>query len=87
VYHPALSLGQLHKSPEFGDTRHLAQAAISDGMPAEQVICVKDSAEAAKVLPPMLQKSDTILLKGSRGVKLELVAHALAGQPAMADAH
>ena len=68
-------------------TRHLAQQAIACGMPASSVLTVADSAEAADKLPPLLCPGDTILLKGSRGVRLERVAAALAGTSSMAEAH
>ena len=61
----------------------LADAAIAAGMPT-------DTLWSASLTPPPLRTSchryfcpgDTILLKGSRGVRLELVATALAGTSA-----
>jgi UDP-N-acetylmuramyl pentapeptide synthase len=44
---------------------------------------VADAAEAAELLPGLLQPGDTVLVKGSRGVGLEVVAESLqAAQPA-----
>jgi UDP-N-acetylmuramoyl-tripeptide--D-alanyl-D-alanine ligase len=40
---------------------------------------VADAAEAAALLPELVQPGDTVLLKGSRGVGLEAVAEALTG--------
>jgi UDP-N-acetylmuramoyl-tripeptide--D-alanyl-D-alanine ligase len=40
---------------------------------------VADAAQAAALLPELLRPGDTVLLKGSRGVGLEVVAEALAG--------
>jgi UDP-N-acetylmuramoyl-tripeptide--D-alanyl-D-alanine ligase len=39
---------------------------------------VADAAEAASILPELLEPGDTVLVKGSRGVGLEAVAEALA---------
>jgi UDP-N-acetylmuramoyl-tripeptide--D-alanyl-D-alanine ligase len=41
-------------------------------------IAVADAAEAASILPELLEPGDTVLVKGSRGVGLEAVAEALA---------
>jgi UDP-N-acetylmuramoyl-tripeptide--D-alanyl-D-alanine ligase len=42
---------------------------------------VEDAREAAEVLGGLLRTGDTVLVKGSRGVGLEVVAEALAGGP------
>jgi UDP-N-acetylmuramoyl-tripeptide--D-alanyl-D-alanine ligase len=50
-----------------------------------EIHAVADAAEAAAILPELLQPGDTVLVKGSRGVGLELVCQALtssAGAPA-----
>ena len=38
---------------------------------------VADAAEAAAILPELLEPGDVVLVKGSRGVGLEVVAEAL----------
>ena len=38
---------------------------------------VADAAEAAALLPELVEDGDTVLVKGSRGVGLEVVAEAL----------
>jgi UDP-N-acetylmuramyl pentapeptide synthase len=46
---------------------------------------VADAVEAAAILPELLQPGDIVLVKGSRGVGLELVCQSLAssaGAPA-----
>jgi UDP-N-acetylmuramoyl-tripeptide--D-alanyl-D-alanine ligase len=43
---------------------------------------VADAAEAASMLPELLEPGDTVLVKGSRGVGLEAVAEALADEAA-----
>ncbi len=60
-----------------GHARALADAAIASGMPSGNVQFVADAEAAARLAPQLVQSGDTVLLKGSRGVKLELVANAL----------
>jgi UDP-N-acetylmuramoyl-tripeptide--D-alanyl-D-alanine ligase len=43
------------------------------------VRAVPDARAAAQALPALLREGDTVLVKGSRGVGLELVAEALRG--------
>jgi len=57
---------------------HLAQA-MADGYRGE-VHRVKGAAEAAAIVPDLLARDDVVLVKGSRGVGLELVCQALAGE-------
>jgi UDP-N-acetylmuramoyl-tripeptide--D-alanyl-D-alanine ligase len=54
-----------------------ADAALNAGLPSGSVRWLPDSGEAAAVLPSLLQPGDTVLLKGSRGMKMERVAEAL----------
>jgi UDP-N-acetylmuramoyl-tripeptide--D-alanyl-D-alanine ligase len=51
-------------------------AAMSEGY-AGEVRSVEDAAEAATVVPELLRPGDVVLVKGSRGVGLELVCRAL----------
>jgi UDP-N-acetylmuramoyl-tripeptide--D-alanyl-D-alanine ligase len=44
-----------------------------------EVVALPDAAAAAEAVPAMLRPGDTVLLKGSRGVGLEVVARALEG--------
>ncbi len=60
-----------------GHARAIADAAIAAGMPLDSVRFAADAAAAAQLAPQLIQPGDTVLLKGSRGVKLELVANAL----------
>lgn len=59
-------------------TRETAVAAIQAGLEASRVRWVADASVAAGFVPGLLQDNDTLLLKGSRGVKLEVVAEAVA---------
>ena len=52
----------------------LANAAIAAGMPPSAVQHVGTSAEAADLLVPMLRAGDVVLVKGSRGVRTDIVA-------------
>jgi UDP-N-acetylmuramoyl-tripeptide--D-alanyl-D-alanine ligase len=51
-------------------------AAMADAYDGE-IHCVADAAEAAAILPELVQAEDVVLVKGSRGVGLELVCRAL----------
>jgi UDP-N-acetylmuramoyl-tripeptide--D-alanyl-D-alanine ligase len=53
-------------------------AHFADGYGGE-VIALPDAQAAAAAVPDLLQPGDTVLLKGSRGVGLEVVARALEG--------
>ncbi len=54
-------------------------AAIADGY-GGAVRSVTDAAEAAAVVPGLLARDDIVLVKGSRGVGLELVCRTLGGE-------
>jgi len=54
--------------------RAMAQAAVEAGMPASAVTHVATSAEAADVLVPWLREGDVVLVKGSRGIRTDIVA-------------
>jgi UDP-N-acetylmuramoyl-tripeptide--D-alanyl-D-alanine ligase len=52
----------------------MAAAAVAAGMPPSAVRHVGTSADAADVLLPMLRDGDVVLVKGSRGVRTDIVA-------------
>jgi len=52
----------------------MARAAVAAGMPEASVRHVATSAEAADALGPMLREGDVVLVKGSRGVRTDIVA-------------
>ena len=53
--------------------RMLGAAAVAAGMPSERVIHCETSEAAASRLTAMLKADDVVLVKGSRGVRTELV--------------
>ena len=55
----------------------MANAAVGAGMPAFAVRHVATSAEAADAVLPMLREGDLVLVKGSRGVRTDIVADRL----------
>jgi UDP-N-acetylmuramoyl-tripeptide--D-alanyl-D-alanine ligase len=60
-----------------GDAEQLVEAAVSGGIPREQAKFFATSDEAAEFLERFLQAGDLLLVKGSRGVKMERVVEAL----------
>jgi UDP-N-acetylmuramoyl-tripeptide--D-alanyl-D-alanine ligase len=57
-----------------------AAGARQQGMPAERVQIVASHVEAAERLRALLQSGDRLLVKGSRGMRMEKVGAALRGQ-------
>lgn len=55
-------------------------AEMGEGFRAGEIHRVPDAEAAAELLPMLLHARDTVLVKGSRGVGLERVAQALAGE-------
>lgn len=61
--------------------RLIAEAAREAGMNPEQVFSVREPDEATVIIESVLSEGDVILIKGSRGVKLDRVVSALARPP------
>jgi UDP-N-acetylmuramoyl-tripeptide--D-alanyl-D-alanine ligase len=55
----------------------IGQGAARCGLAPEQIRAVPDSAGAGKVVRALVQPGDVILVKGSRGVRMERVVEAL----------
>jgi UDP-N-acetylmuramoyl-tripeptide--D-alanyl-D-alanine ligase len=55
-------------------SRHAVEAARRAGIEAH---AADDAAHAARSVPPLIRAGDLVIVKGSRGVKLELVVEAL----------
>jgi UDP-N-acetylmuramoyl-tripeptide--D-alanyl-D-alanine ligase len=60
-----------------GDAEQLAQGAIDGGLAAERTRFFADSAEAGAFLAGIVGAGDLVLVKGSRGVRMERVVEAL----------
>ena len=71
-----------------GHASELARGAVDAGLPAQRVRFFETSAEAAAFISGMVEPGDLLLVKGSRGVRMEQIVeslrerYALAGDPA-----
>ncbi len=63
--------------------RAIAEGARDAGMSADRVREVPDAAGAAKALRAVVRRGDVVLVKASRGMRLEQVVTALTGKPRM----
>jgi UDP-N-acetylmuramyl pentapeptide synthase len=61
-------------------SRWTAQAACDAGLSKEAIVHYRDAPAAAAGLPALLRPGDLVLLKASRGTKLETVETAIMGQ-------
>lgn len=59
--------------------RELAQGARSAGMPADRITEVSDAAAAGSALKSMVRQGDVVLVKASRGMRMEQVVETLTG--------
>ncbi len=65
-----------------GHAAEFVRAAVESGHPQERARFFEDSAEAAKFLANFVAPQDLLLIKGSRGVKMEKILEAIdAGHP------
>jgi UDP-N-acetylmuramoyl-tripeptide--D-alanyl-D-alanine ligase len=55
----------------------IARGAVEGGLPVEQVLTAKSHDELAASLLEVLQEGDRVLVKGSRGMRMEKVIDAL----------
>ncbi|NPA93624.1 MAG: UDP-N-acetylmuramoyl-tripeptide--D-alanyl-D-alanine ligase [Chloroflexi bacterium] len=61
-----------------GERAHtIAEAARAAGMPADQVIETEDAEGAIRLLRQVLHPDDVVLVKGSRGVRMDRIVSAL----------
>jgi UDP-N-acetylmuramoyl-tripeptide--D-alanyl-D-alanine ligase len=63
-----------------GDGAQIVEGAVAAGVPRAQTKVFGASGEAAEFLREFLQPGDLMLVKGSRGVKMERVVEALAAR-------
>ncbi len=64
----------------FGVQRYAADfvdAAVKAGHPRERAVFFENSQEAAKFLEQFIAQGDLLLLKGSRGVRMERILEAM----------
>jgi UDP-N-acetylmuramoyl-tripeptide--D-alanyl-D-alanine ligase len=67
--------------------RAIGEGAIEAGIPSEHVLFSEDPAEAVEIVRRHARPTDVILVKGSRGMKMERISDPLAGAPAEQGAH
>jgi UDP-N-acetylmuramoyl-tripeptide--D-alanyl-D-alanine ligase len=60
-----------------GEARSVLDGAREAGVEDERLKFASDSAEAGELVSRFVRSGDVVLIKGSRGVKLELVLSAL----------
>ncbi|HHV80003.1 MAG TPA: UDP-N-acetylmuramoyl-tripeptide--D-alanyl-D-alanine ligase [Firmicutes bacterium] len=60
-------------------SKNITEAAITSGVGASRVYWCKDRAEASQLLSSLVKPGDTVLVKGSRGSKMEEVIVGLKG--------
>jgi UDP-N-acetylmuramoyl-tripeptide--D-alanyl-D-alanine ligase len=59
--------------------RLIAQEARTAGLPPDAVVSARDNAEAIQALRRLLSPGDYVLVKGSRGMKMEEVVQGIRG--------
>jgi UDP-N-acetylmuramoyl-tripeptide--D-alanyl-D-alanine ligase len=60
-----------------GPAEEFVKAAVAAGHPAERARFFQNSGEAGEFLAPFIKPNDLLLLKGSRGVKMEKILEAI----------
>jgi UDP-N-acetylmuramoyl-tripeptide--D-alanyl-D-alanine ligase len=60
-----------------GDAENLVRGAVAAGHPAAQAKFCETSAKAGAFLENLVERGDVVLVKGSRGVKMERIVEAL----------
>jgi UDP-N-acetylmuramoyl-tripeptide--D-alanyl-D-alanine ligase len=68
-----------------GDAAEIVNAAIAAGLPKDRTRFFVSSTEAAKFLVDFITPGDLLLLKGSRGVKMETILEAIRARHGVAD--
>ena len=71
------NIGQLLACGQLG--RELAEGARQAGMPADRVVELPDAAAAGNALASMVKRGDVVLVKASRGMRMEQVVETIAG--------
>jgi len=68
-----------------GHAAEIVNGAIGAGMPASQALFFGDSSAAAEFLADFVRSGDLLLVKGSRGVKMERIVDALRAKYPLAE--
>ena len=68
-----------------GNAAEIVNGALEAGMPASQAHFFPDSSAAAAFVSDVVRPGDLLLVKGSRGVKMERIIEALRAKYALAD--
>ncbi|HEX2695111.1 MAG TPA: hypothetical protein VHP61_05115, partial [Acidobacteriota bacterium] len=55
----------------------MAEGAAAAGMDRARIVSFADSGEAARAVPPLVAAGDLVLIKGSRGAKMERIVESL----------
>jgi UDP-N-acetylmuramoyl-tripeptide--D-alanyl-D-alanine ligase len=63
-----------------GNAAELIRAAVESGHPKEHTRIFGSSSEAAEFISGFVTRGDLLLLKGSRGVRMEKILEAIEGQ-------
>jgi UDP-N-acetylmuramoyl-tripeptide--D-alanyl-D-alanine ligase len=63
-----------------GQAKEILEGALEGGMDRSRLKFAADSVEAGELLARTVRKGDVVLLKGSRGVKLEQAINTLRAQ-------
>lgn len=63
----------------------MGQAAVKEGMNSEHVYYTENNGQAAELLQHIINPGDTVLVKGSRGVKMEEIVTVIVGQEEIQD--
>ena len=77
-----LVLGGLSRGGE-GRQGTAVEGAVEEGLPAQRAYFFTDADEAGKFCRTILQPDDVVLVKGSRGVRLERVTESLQSSAAV----
>jgi UDP-N-acetylmuramoyl-tripeptide--D-alanyl-D-alanine ligase len=68
-----------------GHAAEIVNGAIGAGLPASQALFFGDSSAAAEFLADFVRPGDLLLVKGSRGVKMERIVEALRAKYPLAE--
>jgi UDP-N-acetylmuramoyl-tripeptide--D-alanyl-D-alanine ligase len=57
--------------------RWIGEEAIASGLPKENVVMVNDAVTAVSTLEDMIEENDTVLVKGSLGMRMDQIINAI----------